>query len=108
MARSESFAGLASEKVTSYDSDNSTKNSGLNDEQQEDVVKERLPDYKAKRKKGAGSIVILVEAAGRDMIWGIGLGQNNPKAQSPMTWRGRNLLGFALAVVRERLAGNNN
>lgn len=44
---------------------------------------------------------ILVEAAGRDVIWGIGLGQNNPKAQNPITWRGRNLLGFVLTKVRE-------
>ena len=44
---------------------------------------------------------ILVEAAGRDVIWGIGLGQNNPKAQNPATWRGRNLLGFVLTKVRE-------
>lgn len=50
------------------------------------------------------SSVVLVEAAGRDVIWGIGLGKNNPKAQNPMTWRGKNLLGFALTVVRERLS----
>ena len=50
-----------------------------------------------------GSNVILVEAAGRDMIWGIGLGQNNPKSRDPLLWRGRNLLGFALTVVREQL-----
>ena len=44
---------------------------------------------------------ILVEAAGRDVIWGIGLGGSNPKAQDPRTWRGRNLLGFVLTHVRE-------
>ena len=47
---------------------------------------------------------IIVEAAGRDVIWGIGLGASNPKALDPRTWRGRNLLGFALTDVRERLA----
>ena len=46
---------------------------------------------------------ILVEAAGRDVIWGIGLGKNNEKAQDPATWRGRNLLGFVLTDVRDRL-----
>ncbi|MDB2685898.1 NADAR family protein [Mariniblastus sp.] len=44
---------------------------------------------------------ILVEAAGRDVIWGIGLGKSNEKAQDPRTWRGRNLLGFVLTEVRE-------
>ena len=47
---------------------------------------------------------ILVEAAGRDVIWGIGLGASNEKAKDPRTWRGRNLLGFVLTDVRDRLA----
>ena len=46
---------------------------------------------------------ILVEAAGRDVIWGIGLGKNNEKSQTPVSWRGRNLLGFVLTDVRERV-----
>jgi ribA/ribD-fused uncharacterized protein len=47
---------------------------------------------------------ILVEAAPRDTIWGIGLGRDNPKAQNPLTWRGENLLGFALVKTRRLLA----
>ena len=46
---------------------------------------------------------ILVEASPLDTIWGIGLGQDNPKAQHPQTWRGENLLGFALMMTREQL-----
>lgn len=46
---------------------------------------------------------VLVEAAPRDMIWGIGLGREHPKAADPRTWRGRNLLGFALVKAREAL-----
>ncbi len=46
---------------------------------------------------------ILVEAAGRDTIWGIGLSATNPKAQDPRLWRGQNLLGFILTEVRDRL-----
>ena len=46
---------------------------------------------------------VLVEAAPRDQIWGIGLGADNPKARDPKQWRGQNLLGFALMDVREKL-----
>lgn len=51
----------------------------------------------------SASNAILVEAAARDAIWGIGLGQNNPKSRDPMQWRGENLLGFALTKIREQL-----
>lgn len=46
---------------------------------------------------------VLVEAAPRDRVWGIGLGRENPLVREPMKWRGRNLLGFALVRARERL-----
>lgn len=46
---------------------------------------------------------VLVEAAPRDQIWGVGLGRENPLIRAPERWRGRNLLGFALMVARERL-----
>lgn len=46
---------------------------------------------------------ILVEASPRDRIWGIGMGKSNPDAQSPLKWRGTNLLGFALTEVRDQL-----
>lgn len=47
---------------------------------------------------------ILVEAAPRDRIWGIGMGANNENARHPSRWRGLNLLGFALMEARARLA----
>lgn len=47
---------------------------------------------------------VLVEAAPRDQIWGIGLGRENPLVREPAKWRGRNLLGFALMRARAVLA----
>ncbi len=47
---------------------------------------------------------VLVEASPVDKIWGIGLAQDNPKSENPDTWKGPNLLGFALMEVRGRLA----
>lgn len=46
---------------------------------------------------------ILVEASPVDRIWGIGLAADDPKAMNPYTWRGLNLLGFALMYVRDLL-----
>ena len=46
---------------------------------------------------------ILVEASPRDRIWGIGMGKNNPDAKKPDSWRGLNLLGFALMEVRQQI-----
>ncbi|GII31088.1 hypothetical protein Pmi06nite_45300 [Planotetraspora mira] len=46
---------------------------------------------------------VLVEASPRDRIWGIGLGAADELAASPATWRGLNLLGFALMDARDAL-----
>ena len=52
------------------------------------------------RKTGAA---VLVEASPVDRIWGIGLAVDDPRAQDPAQWQGRNLLGFALMRVRAAL-----
>lgn len=48
---------------------------------------------------GTGSRV-LVDASPTDRIWGIGLTADDPLATDPTTWRGHNLLGFALMRAR--------
>jgi ribA/ribD-fused uncharacterized protein len=46
---------------------------------------------------------VLAEASPRDRVWGIGLAADDPRAASPRTWPGLNLLGFALMEVRREL-----
>lgn len=48
---------------------------------------------------------VIVEAAPRDVVWGIGLGASNLDAHHPAKWRGKNLLGFALMEARAKLRG---
>lgn len=44
---------------------------------------------------------VLIEASPRDTIWGVGRGADNARDLS--LWRGKNLLGFALMEVRQRI-----
>lgn len=46
---------------------------------------------------------VLAECAVRDTIWGIGLSMKDPNRFHAEKWRGQNLLGYALMMVRERL-----
>lgn len=46
---------------------------------------------------------ILVEAAPRDLFWGVGYGKTNENIQDPKKWRGQNRLGFELMKVRKLL-----
>lgn len=54
--------------------------------------------------RGTGDRV-LVEASPMDRIWGIGLAADDPRAEDPASWRGLNLLGFALMEARAALRG---
>lgn len=51
---------------------------------------------------------VLVEASPVDAIWGIGMASDGPGARDPSAWKGLNLLGFALMVVRERIASRGS
>jgi ribA/ribD-fused uncharacterized protein len=46
---------------------------------------------------------ILAEAAVRDRIWGIGLSMNDPDRFVRAKWKGQNLLGYVLMMVRDKL-----
>ncbi|RXM50754.1 MULTISPECIES: NADAR family protein [unclassified Chryseobacterium] len=48
---------------------------------------------------------ILVEASPYDTIWGIGMLETDLRAENPLLWNGKNLLGFALMEVRDELRG---
>lgn len=58
----------------------------------------RLKDYLL-----ATGDAVLVEAAPKDRLWGIGMGENNLDVENPKKWLGRNLLGKALMQVRDQL-----
>lgn len=46
---------------------------------------------------------VLVEASPRDGIWGIGMAASTPGIEDVATWKGLNLLGFALGEARKQL-----
>ncbi len=46
---------------------------------------------------------VLAECAVRDQIWGIGLSMGDPNRFERSKWKGTNLLGYALMLVREQL-----
>lgn len=59
------------------------------------------PDLR-KQLKETGSAV-LAECAVKDRIWGIGLSMHDPDRLDQVKWKGQNLLGYTLMMVRDRL-----
>lgn len=45
---------------------------------------------------------ILAECAVKDRIWGVGLSMRDPDRLDRSKWKGQNLLGYALMIVREK------
>ena len=64
-----------------------------------------MPNFKTKLLQTDNRII--AEAAPRDCIWGIGLG-NTPKIQDFNVWRGTNILGITLMLVRLKLREPHN
>ena len=52
---------------------------------------------------GTGDAV-LAECAVRDPIWGIGLSVHDPDRFDRCKWKGQNLLGYALMMVRQQIS----
>lgn len=46
----------------------------------------------------------LAECAVQDRIWGIGLSMHDPNRLDRSKWKGQNLLGYALMMVREKIS----
>lgn len=61
-----------------------------------------MPDDKEIGHKAIGN-ALLAECAVHDRIWGIGLPMHDPARLDPTQWKGHNLLGYTLMLVRDRL-----
>lgn len=48
-----------------------------------------------------------VEASPFDVIWGVGMSEDNPKINNKDNWLGMNLLGEVLTELRDELSENN-
>lgn len=48
-------------------------------------------------------VIYKEKASPFDKIWGIGLDSKATNVENPNTWKGENLLGYALMEVRKKL-----
>ena len=46
---------------------------------------------------------MLVEASPLDNIWGIGMAENDKGVENPINWKGLNLLGQAINLVKQEI-----
>ena len=59
-----------------------------------------------KREMLATNKRVLVEASPYDTIWGVGLGENDPRILDERNWKGQNLLGKVLMRARDIIKEN--
>ena len=46
---------------------------------------------------------LLVEASPLDKIWGIGMAEEDPAVDDPANWKGLNLLGWSITLVKQQI-----
>ena len=63
----------------------------------------KFQNPKLKSELKATGDAVLAECAVRDCIWGIGLSMTDSKRLEMEKWRGQNLLGFSLMMVRDEV-----
>ncbi len=69
----------------------------------EGLIEKFLQNVELRKKlKGTGE-AFLAECAVKDRIWGIGLSMYDPNRFDRAKWKGKNLLGYALMTVRDKL-----
>lgn len=66
-----------------------------------EILNQKFDDTCLKEKLLSTGERIIVEASPEDIIWGVGLGEDDPDILDEKKWRGLNLLGKALMDVRE-------
>lgn len=60
-------------------------------------------DEKLRNKLKSTGKTVLAECAVKDLIWGVGLSMKDPNRFDTTKWKGQNLLGYTLMMVRERI-----
>jgi ribA/ribD-fused uncharacterized protein len=69
----------------------------------EGLLAKFLQNNELKEKIKVTGNAVLAECAVKDRIWGIGLSMKDPDRFDKTKWKGQNLLGYALMMVRESL-----